>query len=346
MMFASSAYTQNPEIEFKEKEHKFGQIKEEDGVAYCVFEFTNTGLAPLVISGVSASCGCTTPKWTKEPIPAGGTGSIDVAYNAKGRPGSFKKSITVRSNASESTVVLYISGEVIPRPKTVSDEYPMQVGIVRLKSKMLPFIDVYKNTSKTNRFEIVNTSNEEVKLSFDGVPKHVVLEYPTFLKAQEKGTVVVTYNAKDIDDYGNRTDAVYLVLNGKQELTEDYKLTINSNIREDFSKLTAGQKENAPVADFQSKSLSVDLKKGEKKQFTIGVTNAGKSPLLIRKLKRDKGVSKAELPKSIAPGKTAQLKIEVNTADLTDNVFSKITVITNDPKNPVTTIAVNIRLRD
>jgi hypothetical protein len=115
----SLAYAQQSDavFDFKAKEYDFGQIKEENGMVTTVFEFTNTGKAPLVISGVSASCGCTTPEWTKEPVPAGGKGVIKATYNATGRPGPFNKSITVRSNATEPTVILYIKGEVIPKQK-------------------------------------------------------------------------------------------------------------------------------------------------------------------------------------------------------------------------------------
>ncbi len=118
MMLCSLVSAQKQaEIDFKVKEFDFGQIKEENGPVTTTFEFTNTGKEPLVISGVSASCGCTTPEWTKEPIPSKGKGLIKATYNVSGRPGPFNKSITVRSNASEPTIVLYIKGEVIPVAK-------------------------------------------------------------------------------------------------------------------------------------------------------------------------------------------------------------------------------------
>jgi hypothetical protein len=121
MMFASFTYAQTAEIEIVEKEYKFGVVPEEGGIVTGAFEVINTGTAPLVISAVNPSCGCTTPKWTNEPIPPGGKGTIEAGYNPSGRPGPFKKSITVRSNASEPNIVLYISGEVTPRPKAETE---------------------------------------------------------------------------------------------------------------------------------------------------------------------------------------------------------------------------------
>lgn len=93
------------------KTHDFGKIIKNQPVTH-VFEFTNTGSEPLVISSVKGSCGCTVAAYTREPIGPGQTGEITATYNAKS-PGLFQKSITVISNALESPVVLYVKGEVV-----------------------------------------------------------------------------------------------------------------------------------------------------------------------------------------------------------------------------------------
>ena len=113
MMLFSFAYAQSPEIEFKVKSYDFGKILKENGPVTTTFEFTNTGVAPLIIQKVDVSCGCTAPDYTKEPIPAGGKGFVKATFNAASM-GVFNKSLTVRSNAgAEPAVILYISGEVI-----------------------------------------------------------------------------------------------------------------------------------------------------------------------------------------------------------------------------------------
>ena len=110
--------------EFGEKTHDFGVIKEEDGRVSYVFEFQNTTQSPLTVKNVRASCGCTTPNWSKEPIAPEGKGQITVTYNAKGRPGTFHKSITVTlSNGTEDfTQVLFIKGQVTPAPKPEQEQ--------------------------------------------------------------------------------------------------------------------------------------------------------------------------------------------------------------------------------
>ncbi|QLG44290.1 DUF1573 domain-containing protein [Costertonia aggregata] len=97
-------------IEFKTETVDYGTIeKGADGIR--VFEFTNTGDAPLIISKVSSSCGCTIPKKPEEPILPGKTGEIQVKYDTK-RVGPIRKAITVISNADTPTKVLKIKGEI------------------------------------------------------------------------------------------------------------------------------------------------------------------------------------------------------------------------------------------
>lgn len=103
------------EVTFTNTAHDFGTIKEEDGNASYKFEFKNTGNAPVIITNVAASCGCTTPDWTKDPVLPGKTGFIMATFAAAGRPGPFQKSLTVMNNGKEGTIVLTIKGEVTPK---------------------------------------------------------------------------------------------------------------------------------------------------------------------------------------------------------------------------------------
>lgn len=102
-------------LTFTTTEHDFGKIKEGTMANY-EFTFTNTGKAPLVLSNVQPSCGCTTPEWSKEPIMPGAKGVIKASFNSYGRPGSFQKYITVKSNASNGEITLTIKGTVEPIP--------------------------------------------------------------------------------------------------------------------------------------------------------------------------------------------------------------------------------------
>jgi len=101
---------QNDSIIFTELIHDYGTI-DVGSPGHCEFKFTNRMKTPLVVSNVKPSCGCTVADWTKEPILAGKTGLIKLNYNTK-IPGTFSKTITVNSNAKNSTVILQIKGNV------------------------------------------------------------------------------------------------------------------------------------------------------------------------------------------------------------------------------------------
>ncbi|WP_114310564.1 DUF1573 domain-containing protein [Winogradskyella arenosi] len=114
--FGSFAQEKVAKIEFKTDVIDYGTIeKGSDGVR--VFEFTNTGNAPLVISNVKSTCGCTVPKKPKDPIMPGETGEIEVKYDTK-RVNPIRKTITVYSNAETPTVALKIKGLVVDSAKT------------------------------------------------------------------------------------------------------------------------------------------------------------------------------------------------------------------------------------
>jgi hypothetical protein len=110
-----------PVMKFVEETHDFGTIKEGPEATYD-FWFTNTGQEPLIIRNCSASCGCTTPDWTKAPIPPGQKGKISVKYTSEGHPGSFNKTVYIASNAAsdKERVEIYIKGVVIGKEKISS----------------------------------------------------------------------------------------------------------------------------------------------------------------------------------------------------------------------------------
>lgn len=109
-------------IAFKESEHEFGDVKEGDFAKY-EFVFTNTGTEPLYVRDAKASCGCTTPEWTKDTIAPGAEGKILVQFNSQGRPGDFNKSVTVLANTDPEATVITIKGHVIPSPQSISGPY-------------------------------------------------------------------------------------------------------------------------------------------------------------------------------------------------------------------------------
>jgi hypothetical protein len=118
-VFAASAQVSNdqattdgPQMKFRENSFDYGNIPQNVPATH-EFIVTNTGNAPLIINSANASCGCTVPDYTKEPIMPGKTGVIKVTYNAANM-GTFTKSVTVNSNGGQ--ISLTIKGNVVEKP--------------------------------------------------------------------------------------------------------------------------------------------------------------------------------------------------------------------------------------
>lgn len=108
----ASAQTQ-ADVKFDKTTHNFGTFSEKNPTVSGTFTFTNVGDGPLVIHQAIASCGCTVPEYTTEPIMPGKKGTIKVTYNGTGKyPGHFKKSITLRTNAKTEMIRLYVEGDM------------------------------------------------------------------------------------------------------------------------------------------------------------------------------------------------------------------------------------------
>jgi hypothetical protein len=114
------ALTRPPDVvQLKENAHNFGKIPQGRPATY-TFEIVNTGGSPLKLDNVQASCGCTTPEWSRDPIAAGATAQIRVGYNAYSE-GSFTKTVTIIYNTNQ-TKTLTISGEVYKMPVSSAPE--------------------------------------------------------------------------------------------------------------------------------------------------------------------------------------------------------------------------------
>jgi len=322
-------------ISYSFTSHDFGKINEADGPASFKFEFTNTGSVPLILSDVQASCGCTTPSWSKEPVMPGAKGYITATYNPKGRPGRFDKTITVKSNANDDPVnYLKISGEVVPKEKTIDDVYKVVYDSLRFSEANVTFkLTVDKTDSK--KIEVFNPSNIDINLTFPDLPKHLtVVANPQTLKPKQKGTILITYNASIKKDFGFVTDVVNIAENKKIVKTPIF--SANADISEDFSKMTDEEKKNAPVISFDSTTYDFgQIKQGASVSFAFKFKNNGKSDLLIRKVSASCGCT-AVSPKStvIRQGDSSVINATFNSKGKSGTQNKTITVITNDPVTP------------
>ena len=110
------------------KIYDFGAIEEKAGKTGHTFTFRNNGKAPVVISGISAFCGCTTVDYTRKPVFPGKTAKVSVTYNPANRPGKFSKEVTLILNDGKAYTRVWVKGSVNPYRHPVKEDYPYYFG--------------------------------------------------------------------------------------------------------------------------------------------------------------------------------------------------------------------------
>ena len=102
------------QFEFPEMEYDFGNINEGQVVEH-LFKFTNNGQAPLVISNITASCGCTSPDWSKAPVKPGEEGFVKVVFNSSSKSGAQAPTVSIQANTNPTVTRLRLKGTVTPK---------------------------------------------------------------------------------------------------------------------------------------------------------------------------------------------------------------------------------------
>jgi hypothetical protein len=332
-------------MELSTLEHDFGVFREESGSQRFDFIVTNMGNSPLVIQRIVPSCGCTTPEWTKEPIPPNGKGKITAIYDPANRPGPFNKTLSVYTNSKPEVVILSIRGQVTPHEKTIEELYMFKVGDVRFESNHMAFTNVRKTEKKIRVMPVINTSNQPVKIEFEGLPEHLQLKAsPQVLKPGQKGIIEGNYDATKNPNWGNVSDMVRIKLNGETENNVFYY--VSANLVEDFSGLSKEEMDNAPV--FKPAATTVDLGKipgSVVKEVEFPFTNEGKRDLIIRHIRSTCGctaIKPGDIEgKNIKPGESGSIKASFNSGAYKGKVTKAIYVYTNDPRNSEVVLLLN-----
>jgi len=323
-------------MKLSENQHDFGVFKEEAGPQKYDFILTNTGSQPLVIKNVVASCGCTTPEWTRQPIPAGSTGKLTAIYDPKDRPGQFNKTLSVYTNTQPEVTVVVIKGEVTPREKTVEELFTFPVGGVRFESPQLAFTNVKKTEKKIRVLPVINPSEVPVKIEFEQIPAHLTIKAtPETLKPGQKGLIEGTYDATKNAGWGNVSDMVKVKINGVVQ--ENVYFYISANLVEDFSSMTKEQMLNAPGFKLETNAVDLGKIKGStQNEVEFKFTNSGKNDLFIRHVRATCGctaVQQGNQGVGIKPGESSSIKAIFNSGGYSGKVTKSIYVYTNDPKN-------------
>ena len=311
-----SAFSANaqPSIQFDDNSHNFGEILEENGPVKFKFEFTNLGTAPLIVNNVKASCGCTTPGWTKEPVLPGKRGYIEAQYNPLNRPGSFRKSLTIYSNSGSGNSTLYIQGSVTPKPRSLAETLPTKIGNLKMRTRTFNIGNITNNKTVEKKFDIYNDGDKPLSLVKADVPAFLSVSFsPETIAPGKAGKIVVQYDPAKRNELGYVRDNLTLYTNEAEK--EVKKLSAIATIREYFPPMSTEELAKAPKLKFEKTLITFgSVQEGEPVSAEFTFTNLGKSDLDIRNVKSNCNCTKTAVePSIVKPGESGKVILTFNT---------------------------------
>lgn len=337
-------------ISVKEPNYDFGIIKEDGGEVEHVFIVENKGKTPLVIDRITTSCGCTLPEWSKEPVAPGKTKEVKIWYDPYGRPGSFYKTISVYSNTEPRRFVMTIKGEVERKKVLPAIVYPYSIGDLKLLSKTVSFTAIRPNETLGEKIPVKNTGQNALTVRFGNLPHHITAEArPQTLQPDETGEIVFLFNAASVGKKGRYHTTIPVTVSSAGTSPTEQTISLGANIIDDFSKLSASDKEKAPsimpastLVDFEKiEDKSSILGIGGKASRTLEIFNKGQSPLLIYSISSDyELIDISGGKKEIKPNSSAIFKLTIRPKAIKAKLESTVTIVCNDPNGPVRLIKV------
>lgn len=334
------------QLRFRERSWDFGKIKEADGPVSHTFEFTNIGKRPFIITSVSASCGCTAPECDKSPVMPGRTRKIKVTFDPRNRPGYFDKAVYISSDNNRKTDIIRVKGTVIPRPRTVQDEYPviLREGL-RASAPGIRLDLVPNGRSHTQVIGLYNSGAKPVRLAVrleKGTPHAGVRVSPELLQPKSKGQILFTLGLEGRRDvWGNFSDLVRLTADGTELALP---LRVRGTVTDNFADLYRGRDmARAPRSAMRSQFCHFGKVKasGGTLTHTFEIANEGDEDLVIRKAEPDRDRIAYSLDKTVVPkGGKAVLKLTLDPQGASGRISRKVTLVLNDPLRPVREVRV------
>lgn len=362
LLFVSvSLNAQTPAIRFDDAKHDFGTIYKGQAAEH-EFVFTNTSDKPVALQSVKAACGCTTPKWSADPIQPQGKGSVAAKYDTY-RIGQFTKTITVTYDTAAAPIMLTISGNVLDTtpegnrnnphmhhehdghnhgPSTLYN-FPQGAISFEKLSEEVGVIDTDK-TRELN-FKIRNMGRENMEFYPNTVQQDPVFTnlrfVPPVLQAGQEGVISLTFDASKYDQTGNFTKILTIATNDPLGLNKSLTVTGTFN-----KVLSAEEKAMAPVIRFeQTEYTAKKVISGEKVVYAFKFTNAGKSDLVIESAKASCGCTVADLrEKVIKPGASSEIIATFDSNGRSGQNNKTITVKSNDPLNENVVLKLNVNV--
>ncbi len=338
--------TKTARIVFDHYTYDFGEIRETDGDVSHTFRFTNEGDFPLVINSVGVSCGCTTPQFDKAPLLPGRTAEMKITFDPTNRPGRFEKVIHILCNDPRRTVRLTITGNVIPKPRTLQDDYPYYLGEgLRIADRNLTLGMLPHGKTVVRSVGIANAGKKTIRIETTG------RSLPAYVTVRPKKSQLAPGERSEIELTFRAPEEVWGRQQGSFELSADHRPLLDPVewtviFTEDFGALSRTTLQIAPQAEYSSSFYHFsDQPQGKTLTREFQITNTGRKDLIIRHIGTTDNRLRVTADKTvILRDDTATLTVKWDTTDKQGRISAGITIVTNDPGRPAQEIRLQARM--
>lgn len=361
------------QIQFEHMTHDFGTI--EEGVqATHTFTFRNVGKTDQQLHNVRASCGCTTPNWTRGIIKPGQTGTIDVTYNSQGRPGPFTKSITVTHDTTKGAapIILTIKGDVKKKeagpgganttspdgsamaPAMMSQpsiNFENTQGNLQIEKKMIQAGLVYSDKPANFPFRIRNNGTSPLQLkglTTDTEPIYSLKWDKTTLAPGEEtnGTVSMDMSKADASGLKNKTTFTNIL----SFQTDDSQQPVKTvDITGTYNRVYT-EAELAQMAKIEFTELEFDggdIITGDKLEHTFVFKNTGKADLVLESVKASCGcTTPSYTQEAIKPGQTGKIDVRFDSSGKNGPQHKTVMVRSNDPGKDTVVLHIKCNVKE
>lgn len=307
------------------------------------FEVKNKSNKPVRITDVCTSCGCTDVAFPREAIAAGEKFTISITYDAA-TMGHFDKLVGIYNEGDDKPLLLRVRGSVVREVVDYGGNYNFMLGSIKSDCNDVEFDDVNRGDRPQKKIHIFNSTSAAVQ--------PVVMHLPEYLKADVSpsniapghgGVITMTLDSHKLDDMGLTQTSVFLGAFPGDKVNREKEIGISAVLLPKFDNLTAQQLANAPQLYLSTTELNLghfDQKKKLKGEIVI--RNDGKSVLKIKSLQMfTVGLQVSLNKQTLHPGESAKLKVTAEKRQLkTARSKPRVLMITNDPKQPKTTIKI------
>lgn len=337
------------DMKFVTERYDFGTVNPGSAKIKADFVFQNTGDSDFVITKIRPACHCTTAEYTKGPIKPGQRGVISAVYDPKEDVGDIDKAIYIEGNFKNAVFkTIRIVGHVThplanKTPEQYNRYYAGQLGYLRLLEPHVSFGLMNNTENRMRTFHIVNDGQKAFEFK-ELLRKPGYLEYSIDKKVIEPGDtaeVRMVMIGRKIPGLGYHGEHFQFTTNDAFYPTKD--LGISVELVQSFDHLTAKDLRKAPVLEYDKTFHEFGtMKEGSTKTASFKVTNKGKTPLKIVKIKTNCGCTvvsgyDTEVPK----GGSTELKITFDSVFKSGSQTKAVTIYTNDPKNPQSKLTVH-----